>query len=94
MGTRRKFSDQFRADAVSLVLDQNYSQTDAAESLGIGAGMLGRWIREHKKGTAITSTPLASAPAELIIFKKKYRRLEQDFAILKKALPIFIRQPE
>ncbi|WP_026179669.1 transposase, partial [Hahella ganghwensis] len=49
MTTRKKYSKEFKLDAISLVLDQGYSQTDAARSLGITPNMLGRWIREHRR---------------------------------------------
>ena len=91
MIARRKFTDQFRSDAVSLVLDHKHTQRVAAENLGIGVAMLGRWIREHKArlagGTGVASTtPLVDK------WEQKYRLLLRDFEILKKALPLFIRQ--
>jgi len=42
MTTRKKYSKEFKLDAVSLVLDQNYSRAEAAKNLGINAQMLGR----------------------------------------------------
>lgn len=44
MKTRKKDSKEFKLDAVSLVLEQNYSRGEAAKSLGINAQMLGRWV--------------------------------------------------
>ncbi|GHB14483.1 hypothetical protein GCM10007159_41050 [Modicisalibacter luteus] len=39
--TRRRFSDEFKADAVSLVMDQRYSLSVAARRLG---GSAAYWI--------------------------------------------------
>ena len=44
---RREFSKEFKRDAVSLVIDQGYSQVDAARSLDIHSALLSRWVREH-----------------------------------------------
>jgi len=44
----KKYSKEFKLDAISLVLEQGYSQTDVASSLDINANMLGRWIKEHQ----------------------------------------------
>lgn len=44
---RRGFSKEFKRDAFSLVIDQRYSQVDAAKSLGIHSALLSRWVREH-----------------------------------------------
>ena len=48
MATRKKYSKEFKLDAVSLVTDQGYNRSEAARSLGINATMLGRWIKEHE----------------------------------------------
>ncbi len=42
MMIRKKYSKEFKLDAVSLVVDQDYSRVDAARSLDINANMLGR----------------------------------------------------
>ena len=46
--TRKQYSKEFKLDAVSLVLEQDYTRTEAAKSLGIDARMLGRWVKEHQ----------------------------------------------
>ena len=48
MTTRKKYLKEFKLDAVSLVIDQDYSRTDAARSLDINANMLGRWVKERQ----------------------------------------------
>jgi transposase-like protein len=35
MTTRKKYSKEFKLDAISLVTDQGYSRAEAARSLGI-----------------------------------------------------------
>ena len=42
---RRDFTDDFKQDAVALVIEQGYSIAAAARSLDITAGLLGRWKR-------------------------------------------------
>jgi transposase len=44
----KKHSKEFKLDAISLVLEQGYSQTDVASSLDINANILERWIKEHQ----------------------------------------------
>jgi transposase len=41
MATRKTYSKEFKLDAISLVLDQGYTRTDAGKSLNLGAQMLG-----------------------------------------------------
>ncbi|MDF1683462.1 MAG: IS3 family transposase [Legionellaceae bacterium] len=48
MSNRTKYSKEFKLDAVNLVLEQGYSQTDAGKALSINPKMLSRWIKEHQ----------------------------------------------
>ena len=50
MSVRKKYAKEFKLDAVSLVLDQGYTQAKAGRSLGLNSNMLGRWIREYQSG--------------------------------------------
>jgi transposase len=40
---RRSFTDEFKADAVAMVLDEGRRIIDVANALGIGDGTLGNW---------------------------------------------------
>ena len=46
MTKRKKYSKEFKLDAIALVVEQNYSQTEASRNLGVNPNMLGRWIKE------------------------------------------------
>ncbi|TXK95819.1 hypothetical protein BMR05_09335 [Methylococcaceae bacterium HT4] len=46
MSARKKYSKEFKLDAVSLVIDQNYTRAEASKNLGINPNMLGRWVKE------------------------------------------------
>ena len=45
MKSRKKYSKEFKLDAVSLVLEQDYTQ-ERRQKPGINAQMLGRWVKE------------------------------------------------
>jgi len=42
MTKRKKYSKEFKLDAISLVRDQNINISEASQNLGIGNQMLGR----------------------------------------------------
>lgn len=48
MTERKKYSKEFKLDAMSLVKDQGYTRIEAARSLDINTNMLGRWIKEYE----------------------------------------------
>ena len=45
MATRKKYTREFKQDAVRLVTEQGYNKTEAARNLGLTAGMLARWAQ-------------------------------------------------
>ena len=47
--TRRRYSDEFKADAVSLVSDQGYPVSEAARRLGVDRSLLDRWCRKQRQ---------------------------------------------
>lgn len=88
MTTRKKYSKEFKLDAVSLVIDQNYSQAEAAKNLGINAQMLGRWVQEHRSvdGQAFRGNgKLTPEQEEIRKLKAQVKRLEMERDILKKS---------
>ena len=84
---RRKFTDEFKDEAVKLVLEQGYQISEAARNLGIHANLLGRWKREYEdggNGSSDTGSAVAMR-AELNRLRKENKRLKMEREILKKA---------
>jgi transposase-like protein len=46
--TRRSFTDEFKRDAVAMVLDDGNRIADVARRLGIGEGTLGNWVAQAR----------------------------------------------
>jgi transposase len=92
MTIRKKYSKEFKLDAISLVADQGYSQAEAARSLGINSNMLSRWIRENKSndGQAFRGNgKLTPDQEEIRRLKEENKRLKMEKDILKKAATFF-----
>ena len=92
MTTRKKYSKEFKLDAVSLVLEQDYSRAEAARSLDINANMLGRWVKEHQAddGQAFRGNgKLTPEQEELRGLRSQVKRLQMEKEILKKATVFF-----
>ena len=90
---RRKYTKEFKLDAISLVLERGYSRQEAASSLEINAQMLGRWIREYRKdedGQAFRGNgKLTPEQEEIRRLRAENKRLQQERDILKKATVFF-----
>ena len=92
MTIRKKYSKEFKLDAVSLVIEQDYSRVEAARSLDINANMLGRWVKEHQAddGQAFRGNgKLTPEQEELRNLRAQVKRLQMEKEILKKATVFF-----
>ena len=93
--TRKKYSKEFKLDAIALVTEQGYSKAEAARSLDINPNMLGRWINEleQQDNQAFRGNgKLTDEQAEIRRLKEQVRRLEMEKDILKKATVFFAKE--
>lgn len=95
MTQRKKYSKEFKLDAISLVIEQNYSRAEAAKSLGVRSELIGRWIREYRDddGQAFRGNgKLTSEQSEVRQLKAQVKTLEMEKEILKKATVFFAKE--
>ncbi len=93
---RRSFSDEFKQDAVDLVVKQNYSFKAAAEAVGVSSRSLREW-HEKLSPEPVPCDDDASADLlreEIKQLKKRLLRAEMERDILKKAAVYFASQSE
>lgn len=86
MTKRKKYSKEFKLDAIALVVEQNYSQAEASRNLGVNPNMLGRWIKEAENddGQAFRGNGnLTPEQEEIRELKAQVKRLEMEREILK-----------
>jgi len=83
--TRRVFTQEFRQDAVQMLLD-GHSTSSVAERMGVGANLLYRWKAQLIDESGPAASALESRVREL---EADLRRVERERDILKKALAIF-----
>ena len=91
--TRRRFSDEFKADAVSLVIDQGYSVSEAARRLGVERSVLNRWCRKYRQQVSgIPGRQEDDRDAEIKKLREEVRKLQIEKDILKKAAAFFAKE--
>ena len=96
MSQRKKYSKEFKIDAINLEQEQGYSCSEAAKSLDIPYDLLNRWIRESKKldnNEAFRGNgKLSAEQLEIRQLKEENRRLKMEKEILKKASAFFAQE--
>ena len=96
--TRRSFTDEFKREAVSLLVSSGRPLTRVATELGIQPSMLRTWRGAAANGTAKAAAapgvPSAAAAvsaeqAEIRRLRRELERAQMERDILKKAIGIF-----
>ena len=92
---RRRFSREFKVEAVRLVVERGVSMAQAARDLGVHANVLRNWVREHR------ANPQQAFPgvgqqnrddAEVTQLRREVARLKMERDILKKAAAYFAKE--
>jgi transposase-like protein len=90
--TRRRFTAEFKAEAVQRLLEGGRGLSEVATELGLSPGQLGAWRNEHlAAGSAEALAARKAEQAELQRLKRENKRLEEEVAILGKAAAFFAR---
>lgn len=92
---RKRYSGEFKREAVELVVGGGYTVAEASRNLGIPRGMLGRWRKEQieKQQSAFPGTGhQPSETEELRRLRDENRRLKVEREILKKAAAFFAKE--
>lgn len=94
---RRKYSQQFKIDAVLLTQREGMTIAQAARDLGIGEQLLGRWKKQYEQDGEQAfpgQGRLKPEDEELRKLKRELDTVRQERDILKKAVAIFSREKQ
>jgi transposase len=91
---RRKFTEEFKASAVRLVLEEGQSVTSVAQRLDLTASALGEWVKRAKadRGAGPPGAMTSSEREELTRLRRENRQLKMERDILKKAAAFFAKE--
>jgi transposase len=89
---RRRFDDDFKAQAVRLVIDDGKSIPSVARDLDLTESSLRNWVEHARADRTQGRTGLTTAEREeLARLRKENRELRTDPDILKKAAAFFVK---
>ena len=83
---RRKFTTEFKQEAVALVRRSGQSANQVAKELGVSQTAVSRWLRE---ASSPRSGPNGFRAEELKVLRREVERLRMERDILKKAAAFF-----
>jgi transposase len=86
---RKRFTQEFKQDAVIQVTDKGFPVVEVAERLGVSSHSLYKWVRQYSKHGAGSSGQLNASAEEIRKLKAELRRVTEERDILKKAATYF-----
>lgn len=92
---RKKYTKEFKEEAVKLVTEQGYRISEAARNLGINENMLSRWKQEQlrkKENGGFEPNGKNALEVENRRLRKENKRLQMEREILKKAATFFAKE--
>lgn len=90
---RRKYSPEFRREAVQLAISSTASVAATARQLGIHEGTLANWVNAYRRNNPAAEEPLTvSERARLRELERENRDLRMKTEFLSKAAAFFARE--
>jgi len=91
---RKKYTREFKQESAALVLDQDYSLSEACSAVGVGATAMRRWVeqlRTERSGqTPQKGKALTDEHRQIQKLNREIKRLEVEKEILKKATALLM----
>ena len=83
----RKFSPEFRDEAVRMVIEDSRAIAQVARELGVNEGTLGNWVNQYRKDHAGDEPPLTPHERiQLAEAQRELRELRMENEFLKKVI--------
>ena len=87
----RKYSKEFKEEAVALVTEQGYSASQAAEAVGIEKRLIYNWINKAANDNSEDALS-ADELKELLALRREVKNLRMEKEIFKKACAFFAKE--
>ena len=93
---RRSFSEEFKRDAVGLIVNEGYSIAAAAQAVNVNPGNLRLWYKKYapEPEPCGPDATLDQVMEENKRLRKQLRRAELEKEILKKATAYFAKESQ
>ena len=88
---KKKYTDEFRRDAVRIAVTSGLTRPQVSSDLGVGLSTLNKWVQKHQHDD-LMSGPHEDVEKENERLRKEVRLLREEREVLKKAAIFFAGQ--
>ncbi len=89
---RRKFSAEFKRDAVEIVTSSGKPIVQVARELGIYDSTLGNWVKQDEINRGVRDGVSTSEREEMSELRRENARLRMERELLKRAVAFWVRE--
>ncbi len=90
--SRRKFSDEFKRDAIEIVRSSDRSIAEVARELGIYDSSLGNWVRQDQIDRGERQGLSSDEQTELVELRRENSRLRMERELSKRAVAFWVKE--
>jgi transposase len=90
MAKRKRYTDEFKREAVGLTRQPGSSVSQVARDIGVNANQLWRWRREH--GSKAFTGPGAARDQEVLALKRELAKVKKERDFLRDAAAFFAKE--
>jgi transposase len=91
---KRAFTQEFKTESASLVIDKGYSTSEACQAVGVSDSAMRKWVKQLKEErggyTPVGSKALTPAHRRIQELEAKIKRIERENEIIKKATALLM----
>ena len=89
MAKRRKFSEEFKREAVGLTRQPDASVSEVARDIGVGSNLLFRWRRELEAEGKVFPGSGVARDQEVLALKRELAKVKRERNFLRDAAAFF-----
>jgi transposase len=90
---RRVFTEEFKEEAVKMIIDGGLSIPEASRRLSVAKSTLARWVMQARKGSLVVKrSPVSENDMEVARLKREIAELKMERDILKNATAYFAKE--
>ena len=89
---RRRFTDEFKRDAVDLVVSTGRPITDVADELGLYDSTLGNWVRHRQVNDGEREGTTSSDAARIRELEAELKQVRSERDLLKRSVAFWVKE--
>lgn len=89
----KRYTEEFKIEAVKQVTDRGFSIREVADRLGITTNSLSAWVKRYGKGPE-RAAQIDDQQTEINRLRKELKRVTEERDILKKATAYFAKESQ